>query len=51
MSWVAEARVGLNVDKLLPVVIARNVEFFDLFKSYLCERHSTTGHRKPRIRQ
>ena len=31
MSRVAEARVGLNVDKLLPV---GNVDFLDLFKSY-----------------
>ena len=29
MSRVAEARVGLNVDKLLPVVIRRNVDFLD----------------------
>ena len=31
MSRVAEARVGLNVDKLLP---RHNVDFLDLFKSY-----------------
>ncbi|KAL5488505.1 hypothetical protein EMCRGX_G017447 [Ephydatia muelleri] len=39
MSRVAEARVGLNVDKLLPV---GNVDFLDLFKS--CGDVNVTSH-------